>query len=121
MKHSTGNPTKADQERFRRIREGGCIACRLRGVGYVPPEIHHLTETGRHGGRRIGHSDTVGLCPWHHRGVSPDGIAWHQAALVMGPSLARTPREFRSEFGFDDELLAEQERVLGRMEGLRGV
>lgn len=62
----------------------GCIACRERGFGYVPPDIHHLLS----GGVRIGHDATIPLCAHHHRGHAPAGMTQAQAALVLGPSLA---------------------------------
>lgn len=112
MQHSTGTPTKADRERFRRIQQGGCIACRMAGLEFVPTQVHHLTVTGRHGGPRIGHHATVGLCPWHHQGIPPAGLEWRDALSLMGPSLARTPRKFREAFGFDLTLLNYQEQLL---------
>ena len=104
---STGKPTKAQQARFERIKECGCILCRRYLHVYEPPEIHHLTDCGR----RRGHDFTVGLCPWHHRGVSI--LPVQMAELAMGPSLARGAKPFRAHWGSDDELLDEQNRLIG--------
>jgi hypothetical protein len=112
MKVSTITPTKDQQQRFRRIREIGCIACRQTFGGFRMPEIHHLTVTGKHGGKRLGHDATVGLCDWHHRGVLPTGLDSEEAQHALGPSLARTPRQFRMQYGQDAVLLGEQERQL---------
>ncbi len=87
--------SKADNARFRALHELGCIACDLRGLDYAAPDIHHLLS----GGKRRGHQFTIPLCPAHHRGV------WHSPEL-HGPSLAKTPKRFRQEFGSDESLLA---------------
>lgn len=108
MKHSTGKPTKAQEERFRWIREVGCVACRMRMRGWQCAEVHHLTVTGQHGGKRRGHDFTVGLCPYHHRGAL-NGMSTVQAREELGPSLALEPRAFRELFGRDDRLLELQD------------
>jgi hypothetical protein len=107
-------PAWSDQEaaRARRIREIGCLACHLEGLGRRPTQIHHLTETGRHGGRRRGHAQTVGLCPWHHQGHPLEGLTASETALRLGPSLAHQPRAFRERYGRDDDLLTAQELAL---------
>lgn len=93
MVGKTKAPTKSEHRRMRLLKtEVGCVACRLEGLGYEPPDIHHLLS----GGRRIGHSATVPLCPWHHRGQAPER---------PGPSLARSPGEFKAKYGTDAELL----------------
>jgi hypothetical protein len=104
---STGRPTKAQQARFDQIKRYiGCIACRIRQLGYVAPEIHHLTDCGR----RRGHDFVIGLCEYHHRGVSLYG---HQHAVeIYGPSLAHGSKLFRAAFGSDDDLLAYQKKLL---------
>lgn len=59
-------PTDAEHRRFDIItREIGCIVCKLQGKPYTPAEVHHLVS----GGKRMGHSYTIPLCPYHHRGV----------------------------------------------------
>jgi hypothetical protein len=107
---STGKPTKAQQERFWRIQAVGCIACSTLGVTRAA-EIHHLTIGGRHGQKRRGHDFTVGLCSWHHRGVTAYGNP-ALAAKVYGPSYAAEPRRFREVFGNDDALMALQDELI---------
>lgn len=88
------------------IREIGCIACRMDGRGYVPCEKNHLLTTGRHGnGKRRGERYTIGLCPYHHRGIG-------NPAVFGSPSLAREPRAFRARYGEDGPLLAFQNRLI---------
>ncbi len=110
MKHSTGSPTKSQQARFRALQELGCIACRKRGFGYAAPDVHHILD----GGRRMGHDQTIPLCPHHHRNVAPEGITSTQARLVLGPSLADSPRLFREVFGTERELLAEVDALIAK-------
>lgn len=45
---STGAPTAAQERRFESIREHGCIVARIRDLGFIPAEIHHLTIGGKH-------------------------------------------------------------------------
>lgn len=110
---STGAPTKVQQERFDVIKEIGCVVARLRGLGFVPCEIHHLTVGGKHGQKRLGHDSTVGLNQWSHRGAMTvygmnDPSEYEE---VFGPSYARRPRAFREMYQ-DDLLLAEQNRLI---------
>lgn len=93
---STGKPTKAEQERLDAIKEIGCVVARLRGLGFVPCEIHHLTMGGKHGQKRLGHDKTVGLNPWSHRGAWSLVSSNRQLARWdFGPSYADEPRAFR--------------------------
>lgn len=95
----------ADRIRDVAIREIGCIACRKEGHGFIPAEKHHLLTTGLHGnGERRGEQFTIGLCPWHHRGIKTQG--------ATGPSLYHNPRAFRDCYGDDETLLAEQNRLI---------
>ena len=116
--HSTGRPTKAQASRFERMRELGCIACRIgRSIG-IPTamfgsnglEIHHLLS----GGRRIGHDATICLCHYHHQAkflMFPDqGYCAH--ALIFGPSLEHEPNAFRMVYGREDAQLAYQNALL---------
>lgn len=104
--------TAADRRRYDRLQTIGCIACRMEGCGYAQVDIHHLTSTGRHGGERRGNRFTVGLCPWHHRGVVPTGMLLTDCEEMRGPSLKHTPRAFREKYGEDAALLAYQDKIL---------
>lgn len=96
------------------IREIGCICCLKRGI-FSHCEKHHLLTTGLHGnGKRRGEQATLGLCTFHHRGAhGVGGARAREMALNYGPSYADEPRRFREEFGDDDSLLAEQDRLIG--------
>lgn len=112
MKHSTGTPTKAQVRRFEALQVLGCIACRKRGYKHYPAEIHHLNLGGKAGQKRRGHDFTIPLCAWHHRGDS--GMFKVSSNLErFGPSLAKSSKAFRIEFGTDDELLSEVNALIG--------
>lgn len=133
--HSKANgPTKAEAKRFERIVELGCVACRKNAeLRPISCEVHHLLD----GGRRRGHSFTVGLCQWHHRGVVNDLIVSEATRFLggdkkaglkctvdgttafFGPSLYHDRKAFRERYGTDDELLAYQEELLAQAEECR--
>lgn len=96
-------PTKRFQ-RFADIVQVGCICCRRFGL-FADVDIHHLNANGHAGQKRRGDEFTIGLCPWHHRGILPPMIP-------VGPSLAKEPRRFREFFGSDAELLMEENRLI---------
>jgi hypothetical protein len=108
VKHSTGKPTKAQEERFRRLQDLGCIACRHE-LRWTQPEIHHLVE----GQRRLGHDHTIPLCPWHHRGLPAYDLDTADTEATLGPSLARSKRKFVARYGTERALLAEVDDRLG--------
>lgn len=55
--------TKA-QRHMGRVKDLGCLVCRLMGMPDTPAEAHHLIESGR----RVSDFATIPLCPEHHRG-----------------------------------------------------
>ena len=94
--------TEEDKNRFHRLREHGCIACKIMGFGWSVPEIHHLTK----GFKRLGHEFTLPLCAWHHRAVPPFvTMKKSEARDVLGPSLAMGKRSFQKWFGSEEKLL----------------
>lgn len=99
--------------RFSAIDDIGCIVARLRGLGKTYAERHHLLTTGLHGnGKRRGDEFTIGLNPWSHRGEPFGGLTAEECQEMFGPSYAKQAREFREEFGSDDELLEMQNEIL---------
>lgn len=114
-KRSTHTPTKAQALRIDRIKRGECCCCVInRDIGYATAnfggcDAHHLLS----GGRRIGHDATLGVCPWHHRGVKPyDAMTDAEATRQFGPSLAHGSRPFHEVYGSDMDLLAIQNERL---------
>lgn len=99
------------------IREIGCIITLRRFGTFAPCEKHHLLTTGRHGnGKRRGEQATIGLTPYYHRGYNYSGLQGQytraEALKHFGPSYADSAKLFRQEFGSDEELLAEQDRLI---------
>jgi hypothetical protein len=90
--------TKAEKERFVKIKESGCLCCHIDGNKHVPCDCHHLKA----GNMRRGHAYTIGLCLWHHRGVPTDAAFF---PTDPGPSLANGSRTFHEFYGSDDFLL----------------
>lgn len=109
MKHSTGTPTKTEARRMDTIKElGECMCCKQRGMIGHYIEVHHLLS----GNKRRGHLYTVGLCPWHHRGVPMYGYKKADMICIYGHSLAHGSKPFRRMFGSDDYLLWMQNEML---------
>lgn len=112
--------TAANRARFLALQGLGCIACIIEGEKRgedrrgTPSDVHHVLN-----GYRAGHDVTIPLCPWHHRGVPPFAMGNWQAVTTFGPSKARNPKAFATEYGSDYDLL---ERVntelahIGRIE-----
>ena len=98
--HGNKPMTKADKRRIRALKEMGCIACLLRGVGWRLPDAHHILV----GGRRMGHQYTIALCGWHHEG-RPMECGQRETRELLGPSLKLEKRRFQAEFGTELELL----------------
>lgn len=92
MKRSIKTATKAQHARQAAQREWGCICCYLDGYPGQPAETHHMNDCGRN----ISQDHTLPLCAWHHRGV-------HEGPCI-GPSLARSKREFVGRYGTEKEL-----------------
>jgi len=107
MNHSTGNRTKAQQKRFDRLKEMGCIIELIRSGRYLAPDIHHLCE----GGKRLGHDFTIPLSPWMNRGVQPN-IDNATAYDMLGPSFYNHKREFIEMYGTEMELLEKVNEML---------
>lgn len=109
---STGTPTPAQLHRFAEIQRLGCVCCRLNGDGFVQCEIHHLNEGDHHGQLRKGHDETVGLCPWHHRGVCRERWTPEDMVAAYGPSWEQQPSAFRARYGGAERLLKYQDDLL---------
>ncbi len=104
-----------DQRRFMRLQDIGCICCLKEGLKDVPVDVHHIVDKGyrEHSG---GHSATLPLCPWHHRGVPPSGFTEDTAVFAAGPSLALHKRRFIRTYGTERELLAEVDKRIAQIE-----
>lgn len=74
----------------------GCVVCRNSGLGESPAEVHHVRSwVGK--GQRAADTDTIPLCPPHHRGTEHPII----------PSIHLDKRRLELDFGTERELLAQ--------------
>jgi len=105
-KHSKA-ATKRQKERFERMTKIGCLACRILGLEN-PGEVNHIVD----GMKRKGHDFTYCLCPWHHRGVAPNGMNSRETTELLGPSRYHDGRAFKAIFGNDDQLLKLQNELI---------
>ena len=108
--------TRAEKRRFSIMQDIGCVACILEGERRkedrrgTPPDMHHLIS-----GNRRGHSFTIALCPWHHRGVRPSSsVSTTDTRRALGPSLANQPQTFTIIYGCDDILLEKQNELIAK-------
>jgi len=114
MHHSTGKANAEQVERWRIASELGCVPCILDGRFGEPPDIQHVVT----GGRRVGHDATYACCPWHHRGITKNGLNERQMEAAFGPSLARSRRQYHARYGSEAELLAAQNALVDKQESL---
>lgn len=98
---------KSDSSRMQAIKDSGCICCLLVAGKTQAPDVHHLTS----GSRRRGHTATIGLCPYHHRGHL-NGTPKQVMSGLVGPSYAWGRRGFQAFFGTDELLLKIQNVIL---------
>ncbi len=106
--------TKADQLRFERLRELGCIACRiaLRLAPCGQTEIHHLVDKGNRKSSG-GHLATIPLGRWHHQGIPFIDRTVGFMRSHYGPSMRLQKREFTAAYGTQRELLARVNTAIG--------
>lgn len=90
-------PTVEERQWLDAITAYGCIACRMDGLGVVPPAVHHILR----GGRRIGHLFSLPLCdPGHHQNGADRGM------VSRHPWKARFEAKYGSELHLLDGLRA---------------
>jgi hypothetical protein len=105
VKHSTGKPTKAEEERLKAIHNMPCVACAQQLMTQPnKTEAHHLVDKGtrKHSG---GHMATIPLCSWHHRGEQVYPLTAREMLFLYGPSLAKSKKNFVAQFGRERSLL----------------
>lgn len=102
--------SKSDLKRYDALQRIGCVCCKLLGF-HNHGDIHHIVSSGY---RRLsgGNNSTVVLCPYHHRGIIPQGMDRQEVELNFGPSLANGSKPFHARFGTQAELLARTNEVI---------
>ena len=87
---------KSDKEYLGKVASIGCIICFRAGYPETPAEIHHIRDVGLGLGVRNSHTNTLPLCPLHHRGN--DGIhgmgrkAWERKFTTQSELLEQVQR-----------------------------
>ena len=87
---------KTDKEYLGKVASIGCIICFRAGYPETPAEIHHIRDVGLGLGVRNSHTNTLPLCPLHHRGN--DGIhgmgrkAWERKYTTQSELLEQVQR-----------------------------
>ena len=96
--------SKAGKQWMSDVAALSCVACRNAGYGDTPAEVHHIRDgVGR--GQRADDTETIPLCPPHHRGT----------AHPIVPSIHRDKLRFEREFGTERELLAQTVREVNEL------
>lgn len=95
---------KLEREFQKRVRELGCICCRLDLKTDSTAELHHMLS----GGRRRGEMFVLPLCPSHHRSEL------NNAFIV---SRDHNQRRFEARYGKEDDLLATVKKLIGWIDG----
>lgn len=121
MNHSTGKPTKAEQNRLDAVHALPCIACALeieeaakKGRELKQPfrtEAHHLVDNGTRKNSG-GHAATLPICTWHHRGICLPRHTSTEMALKYGPSFAKSKHDFVMRYGGERILLVETDALI---------
>jgi len=101
--------------RCQRIYEIGCLACR-RHERYSQCQVHHINLDDKSGQKRLGDEHTIGLCPWHHDGLPPNGLLMKEAEELFGPSRKWHSVAFRKKYGSATAMLAEQNKLIAERE-----
>ncbi|WP_353191395.1 Ref family recombination enhancement nuclease [Pandoraea pnomenusa] len=91
-KSSRPRAKKAEREHMGIVAGLSCIVCRNLGFGESPAEVHHVRFLAG-GAQRSGHTNTIPLCPLHHR-IGGYGVAFHAG-----------PAEFQRRYGTEEQLL----------------
>ena len=85
---------KAEKEYQQRLRDLGCVVCRVYLGVFTIPSIHHIRPMGA---RNVSEFDVLPLCYHHHQGV----LGFHSE-----------PELFAREFGSEEELRCEVQSLL---------
>ena len=93
---------KADRAHLSLVAQLGCIVCRNQGYGESPAEIHHI-RSGMGLAKRAEHTDSIPLCPGHHR-TGGYGVAFHAGK-----------KAWEAKFGTERELLEQTKREVNEL------
>lgn len=94
-------PNKEMQARHDKMREIGCIICRMAGFN-TPAQIHHIDGCKT----QDDHAKTLGLCFYHHMGDQQ--LPPNPVYTSRHPS----KKKFEDRYGSEEELLIYQNELL---------
>lgn len=100
--------TAEDEKRVEIIKEIGCICCLMEGLGKRYCEWDHLTISGF----TQGHNFSIGICPWHHRGICEEDMTSSMMLAKYGPSKAKGSKTFHQKYGYQEFLLGYQNKLI---------
>lgn len=121
MKSSLRPPTTAEKRYHQELRDAGCVLCWIgqrHGLRrtWMAIEVHHLLS----GGHRISHRAVLNACHYHHQAdFFPSGCensSYSSLVPIYGPSLKRSPGQFRTLYGSDSQLIFERDVMLARLQ-----
>lgn len=112
MQTSTGAWTKAQAERRSAMYQLGCICCRDTGK-WSQVQIHHILDDS--GESRLGHDETIPLCPYHHTGDTLLASRKEMELYGFGPPGPPGGADFVAAFGTEQELLDQVNDLLARL------
>ncbi len=90
--------SKSERSHLNAVASLGCCVCYNLGHEDCPAEIHHLRD-GQGLSQRAHYTETIPLCPIHHR--LGDGTA--KTGYQIG--YHKSPKEFEERYGTERELL----------------
>jgi hypothetical protein len=92
--------TKDEKRHLNAVAALGCIVCYSQGHEDTPAEIHHIRD-GQGISQRAHYTETIPLCPIHHRlgdGTAKTGYQW---------GYHMNPTEFEARYGTERDLLGQ--------------
>ena len=99
--------TKDEKTYQAKVRQVGCIACRIVLKIHSIGEIHHMLS----GGRRRGEMFVLSLCPSHHRGGFSGKVSINNPMGIV--SRDHSQKRFEKYVGMtEDEMLAYQDNLV---------
>lgn len=100
-----GKMKKSDKKHLAKVSDIGCIVCKNESLGQTPAELHHI-RNGYGRAQRAPHTETIPLCPYHHR-LGDGGHRYRGQIGYHYNSLA-----FEKRYGTERELLEQVRRIL---------
>lgn len=108
MSRNQPRPTKEEAQRMKIIQAMGCILTWAKFGEKKYAEIHHIVMPGK----RLGHTYTIPLSSWYHRGTCEPGKTKEEMRAKYGASLADGKRAFVASHHYTELELWQKLQVL---------